>query len=144
MLYNIWSSDLWRYLSVAGLSCYITSYIHKKHFQLRIISLEIILTEKEMSYKLLTMTKMKQKKEVIFKLAQNETMNVVRILNNKKKIPCVPPVTAYLASRRGSRDSQASNLSNFSNEDIGPLNFSGHPHVRQRRTSNFLELPGKI
>lgn len=50
--------------------------------------------------------------------------------------------SAYLASRRGSRDSQASNLSNVSNEDVGPLNFSAHPRVRQRRTSNFLELPG--
>ncbi|XP_058790955.1 uncharacterized protein LOC131664102 isoform X3 [Phymastichus coffea] len=45
---------------------------------------------------------------------------------------------AYLASRRGSRDSQASNISN---EEIGPLNFSAHPRGRQRRTSNFLELP---
>lgn len=52
-------------------------------------------------------------------------------------------VVAYLASRRGSRDSQCSNLSNVSNEDVGPLNFSAHPRVRQRRTSNFLELPGK-
>ena len=51
--------------------------------------------------------------------------------------------TAYLASRRGSRDSQISNVSNFSNEeDIGPLVNSAHPRVRQRRTSNFLELPG--
>ncbi|XP_046419424.1 uncharacterized protein LOC124299895 [Neodiprion virginianus] len=48
---------------------------------------------------------------------------------------------AYLASRRGSRDSQASNLSNVSNEDVGPLNFTAHPRGRQRRTSNFLELP---
>lgn len=48
-------------------------------------------------------------------------------------------ITAYLASRRGSRDSQASNVSN---EEIGPLNFSAHPRGRQRRTSNFLELPG--
>jgi len=52
-------------------------------------------------------------------------------------------VTAYLASRRGSRDSQCSNVSNVSNEDVGPLNFSAHPRVRQRRTSNFLELPGE-
>lgn len=51
-------------------------------------------------------------------------------------------VAAYLASRRGSRDSQCSNVSNISNEDIGPLNFNAHPRVRQRRTSNFLELPG--
>ncbi|XP_029175796.1 uncharacterized protein LOC114944174 isoform X2 [Nylanderia fulva] len=51
---------------------------------------------------------------------------------------------AYLASRRGSRDSQCSNISNVSNvtnEDVGPLNFSAHPRGRQRRTSNFLELP---
>jgi len=52
-------------------------------------------------------------------------------------------VAAYLASRRGSRDSQCSNVSNVSNEDVGPLNFSAHPRVRQRRTSNFLELPGE-
>lgn len=51
---------------------------------------------------------------------------------------------AYLASRRGSRDSQyshISNVSNITNEDVGPLNFSAHPRGRQRRTSNFLELP---
>ncbi|KAG5872428.1 hypothetical protein JTB14_011928 [Gonioctena quinquepunctata] len=48
---------------------------------------------------------------------------------------------AYLASRRGSRDSLASNMSNVSNEDIGPLNFQNTPRGRQRRTSNFLELP---
>ncbi|KAL6434947.1 hypothetical protein ACFW04_005244 [Cataglyphis niger] len=50
---------------------------------------------------------------------------------------------AYLASRRGSRDSQCSNISNVTNEDVGPLNFSAHPRGRQRRTSNFLELPGE-
>ncbi|KAF2901508.1 hypothetical protein ILUMI_04677 [Ignelater luminosus] len=50
---------------------------------------------------------------------------------------------AYLASRRGSRDSVASNMSNVSNEDIGPLNFQNTVRGRQRRTSNFLELPGK-
>lgn len=48
---------------------------------------------------------------------------------------------AYLASRRGSRDSVASNMSNVSNEDIGPLNFQSSARGRQRRTSNFLELP---
>nr|XP_022913933.1 uncharacterized protein LOC111424575 isoform X1 [Onthophagus taurus] len=48
---------------------------------------------------------------------------------------------AYLASRRGSRDSVASNMSNVSNEDIGPLNFQNTARGRQRRTSNFLELP---
>jgi Rad/Gem-related GTP binding protein 1 len=46
---------------------------------------------------------------------------------------------AYLASRRGSRDSQ---LSQASAEDVGPLNFSGNPRGSQRRKSNFLELPG--
>jgi Rad/Gem-related GTP binding protein 1 len=48
---------------------------------------------------------------------------------------------AYLASRRGSRDSQ---LSQASAEDVGPLNFSSNPRGRQRRTSNFLELPGNV
>ncbi|KAK6622311.1 hypothetical protein RUM44_002122 [Polyplax serrata] len=48
---------------------------------------------------------------------------------------------AYLASRRGSRDSVASAVSQLSNEDIGPLNFNATPRGRQRRTSNFLELP---
>ncbi|XP_066137975.1 uncharacterized protein [Euwallacea fornicatus] len=50
---------------------------------------------------------------------------------------------AYLASRRssrGSRESVSSVLSNASNEGLGPLNFQ-HPRNRQRRTSNFLELP---
>lgn len=56
---------------------------------------------------------------------------------------------AYLASRRerGSRDSIRSNASNasvFSNEDIGPLAFQASERGRQRRTSNFLELPGKV
>lgn len=50
---------------------------------------------------------------------------------------------AYLASRRSSRDSIASNMSNVSNEDIGPLNFQNTARGRQRRTSNFLELPGE-
>lgn len=50
---------------------------------------------------------------------------------------------AYLASRRGSRDSVVSNASNVSNEDIGPLNFQNTARGRQRRTSNFLELPGE-
>ncbi|XP_053689210.1 uncharacterized protein LOC128738241 [Sabethes cyaneus] len=51
---------------------------------------------------------------------------------------------AYLASRRSSRDSVksgASNTSVFSNEDIGPLAFQASARGRQRRTSNFLELP---
>ena len=50
---------------------------------------------------------------------------------------------AYLASRRGSRDSVTSNASNVSYEDIGPLNFQNTTRGRQRRTSNFLELPGE-
>ncbi|XP_046384711.1 uncharacterized serine-rich protein C215.13-like [Ischnura elegans] len=41
---------------------------------------------------------------------------------------------AYLASRRGSRDSQAS-------EDLGPLAFAQSSRATRRRTSNFLELP---
>lgn len=52
---------------------------------------------------------------------------------------------AYLASRRNSRDSMKSAVSNasiFSNEDIGPLAFQATARGRQRRTSNFLELPG--
>lgn len=52
---------------------------------------------------------------------------------------------AYLASRRESRDSIKSAVSNasiFSNEDIGPLAFQSSTRGRQRRTSNFLELPG--
>lgn len=52
---------------------------------------------------------------------------------------------ALLASRRNSRDSiksVASNSSLFSNEDIGPLAFQASARGRQRRTSNFLELPG--
>lgn len=56
---------------------------------------------------------------------------------------------AYLVekrdSRRGSRESVMSQHSNFSNEDVGPLtNFQQTPRGRQRRTSNFLELPGAI
>lgn len=50
---------------------------------------------------------------------------------------------AYLASRRSSRGSRDSLASNVSNEDIGPLNFQNTVRGRQRRTSNFLELPGK-
>uniref|UniRef100_A0A1B0C919 Uncharacterized protein n=2 Tax=Lutzomyia longipalpis TaxID=7200 RepID=A0A1B0C919_LUTLO len=51
---------------------------------------------------------------------------------------------AYLASRRSSRESMKSAVSNssiFSNEDIGPLAFQATSRGRQRRTSNFLELP---
>lgn len=50
-----------------------------------------------------------------------------------------------MASRRNSRDSIksiASNSSLFSNEDVGPLAFQSSARGRQRRTSNFLELPG--
>lgn len=53
---------------------------------------------------------------------------------------------AYLASRRSSRESMKSACSNtsiFSNDDIGPLAFQASNRGRQRRTSNFLELPGK-
>ncbi|XP_055373146.1 uncharacterized protein LOC129606700 isoform X3 [Condylostylus longicornis] len=51
---------------------------------------------------------------------------------------------AYLASRRSSRESiksACSNASIFSNEDVGPLTFQSSTRGRQRRTSNFLELP---
>lgn len=48
---------------------------------------------------------------------------------------------AYLASRRGSRESTVSNCDSV--EDIGPLNFQNTMRGRQRRTSNFLELPGE-
>lgn len=44
---------------------------------------------------------------------------------------------AYLASRRGSKDSNAS----MNEEEIGPLNFQNSARARNRRTSNFLELP---
>lgn len=53
---------------------------------------------------------------------------------------------AYLASRRSSRESMKSACSNasiFSNDDIGPLAFQSSNRGRQRRTSNFLELPGE-
>lgn len=53
---------------------------------------------------------------------------------------------AYLASRRNSRDSMKSAISNasiFSNEDLGPLAFQASARGRQRRTSNFLELPSE-
>lgn len=55
---------------------------------------------------------------------------------------------AYLVekrdSRRGSRESVISQQTNVSNEDIGPLtNFQQTQRGRQRRTSNFLELPGE-
>lgn len=55
---------------------------------------------------------------------------------------------AYLVekrdSRRGSRESVSSQKTNISNEGIGPLaNFQQTQRGRQRRTSNFLELPSK-
>lgn len=62
-------------------------------------------------------------------------------------ILCAQGGLAFLASRRNSRDSiksVASNSSLFSNEDVGPLAFQASARGRQRRTSNFLELPGKI
>ncbi|CAB0043693.1 unnamed protein product [Trichogramma brassicae] len=71
----------------------------------------------------------------------NDTDTETTVLSTPKRRGSMKGGLAYLASRRGSRDSQVSNVSNFSNEDIGPLNFSAHPRGRQRRTSNFLELP---
>ncbi|XP_068972884.1 uncharacterized protein Rgk2 [Bombus flavifrons] len=65
----------------------------------------------------------------------------VTLLSSPRRRGSMKGGLAYLASRRGSRDSQCSNLSNVSNENVGPLNFSAHPRARQRRTSNFLELP---
>lgn len=40
--------------------------------------------------------------------------------------------------------SAVSNASIFSNEEIGPLAFQATARGRQRRTSNFLELPGSL
>lgn len=54
---------------------------------------------------------------------------------------------AYLASRRSSRESMKSACSNasiVSNDDVGPLAFQSSNRGRQRRTSNFLELPGEM
>ncbi|KAK2579681.1 hypothetical protein KPH14_011030 [Odynerus spinipes] len=65
----------------------------------------------------------------------------VTLLSSPRRRGSMKGGLAYLASRRGSRDSQCSNISNISNEDVGPLNFNAHPRGRQRRTSNFLELP---
>ncbi|XP_076766285.1 uncharacterized protein LOC143433058 [Xylocopa sonorina] len=65
----------------------------------------------------------------------------VTLLSSPRRRGSMKGGLAYLASRRGSRDSQCSNLSLVSNEDVGPLNFTAHPRGRQRRTSNFLELP---
>ncbi|XP_015172882.1 PREDICTED: uncharacterized protein LOC107064582 [Polistes dominula] len=65
----------------------------------------------------------------------------VTLLSSPRRRGSMKGGLAYLASRRGSRDSQCSNVSNISNEDVGPLNFNAHPHNRRRRTSNFLELP---
>lgn len=65
----------------------------------------------------------------------------VTLLSSPRRRGSMKGGLAYLASRRGSRDSQCSNLSNVSNESVGPLNFTAHPRARQRRTSNFLELP---
>jgi Rad and Gem related GTP binding protein 1 len=55
---------------------------------------------------------------------------------------------AYLVekrdSRRGSRESIMSHQTNVSNEDLAPLTtFQQTQRGRQRRTSNFLELPGE-
>ncbi|KAI4498647.1 hypothetical protein M0802_006353 [Mischocyttarus mexicanus] len=65
----------------------------------------------------------------------------VTLLSSPRRRGSMKGGLAYLASRRGSRDSQCSNVSNISNEDVGPLNFNAHPRGRRRRTSNFLELP---
>ncbi|CAK9830308.1 GTP-binding protein REM 1 [Anthophora retusa] len=65
----------------------------------------------------------------------------VTLLSSPRRRGSMKGGLAYLASRRGSRDSQCSIFSNVSNEDVGPLNFTAHPRARQRRTSNFLELP---
>lgn len=55
---------------------------------------------------------------------------------------------AYLASRRSSRDSMKSACSNASiysnDDDIAPLAFQSSTRGQQRRTSNFLELPGEF
>ncbi|XP_070160333.1 uncharacterized protein [Polyergus mexicanus] len=65
----------------------------------------------------------------------------ITMLSSSRRRGSMKGGLAYLASRRGSRDSQCSNISNVTNEDVGPLNSSAHPRGRQRRTSNFLELP---
>lgn len=69
----------------------------------------------------------------------NTTMTSLSRPSSPRRKGSVKGGLAYLASRRGSRDSVASNVSN---EDIGPLNFQNTARGRQRRTSNFLELPG--
>ncbi|XP_068895386.1 uncharacterized protein [Tenebrio molitor] len=73
--------------------------------------------------------------------AANTTMTSLSRPSSPRRKGSVKGGLAYLASRRGSRDSVASNMSNVSNEDIGPLNFQNTARGRQRRTSNFLELP---
>jgi Rad/Gem-related GTP binding protein 1 len=76
--------------------------------------------------------------------AANTTMTSLSRPSSPRRKGSVKGGLAYLASRRGSRDSVASNMSNVSNEDIGPLNFQNTARGRQRRTSNFLELPGEF
>lgn len=76
--------------------------------------------------------------------AANTTMTSLSRPSSPRRKGSVKGGLAYLASRRGSRDSLASNMSNVSCEDIGPLNFQNTARGRQRRTSNFLELPGKL
>lgn len=76
--------------------------------------------------------------------AGNTTLTSLSRPSSPRRKGSVKGGLAYLASRRGSRDSVASNMSNVSNEDIGPLNFQNTPRGRQRRTSNFLELPGMV
>ncbi|XP_012216253.1 uncharacterized protein Rgk2 isoform X2 [Linepithema humile] len=71
----------------------------------------------------------------------NDADTEITLLSSPRRRGSMKGGLAYLASRRSSRDSQCSNMSNITNEDVGPLNFSAHPRGRQRRTSNFLELP---
>nr|XP_018916308.1 PREDICTED: uncharacterized protein LOC109043549 [Bemisia tabaci] len=56
----------------------------------------------------------------------------------RSRVGSVKSGLAYLASRRESRDSQASE---YCDEELAPLNFANTARSRQRRTSNFLELP---
>lgn len=72
--------------------------------------------------------------------ATGELMEECSTMATSLSRPSSPRGLAYLASRRGSRES---NVSNVSNEDVAPLNFNNTARGRQRRTSNFLELPGK-
>ncbi|KAF5282288.1 hypothetical protein FQA39_LY17650 [Lamprigera yunnana] len=70
--------------------------------------------------------------------AANTTLTSLSRPTSPRRNGSIKGGLAYLALRRSSRDSFASNVSN---EDIGPLNFQNTARGRQRRTSNFLELP---